>query len=572
MPLAWPRLHRSRAMWVAIATASGAAALVLYLQHRALSALEAQTGVILRQISEQTAADIAQSVRRALDGPVFETLTAVNHPELRAGRLDLVAREYERGLHDYPHVERFLVWSAETEAKAPGEVMFYRRAVPGGEATTGIRPGPRFSREPTLGRALLALAHQHAASQQIYVAAGDLDGDGGQVFLRLFWNDATRVDFFAVLGFLVSPSLMREALIPTLYARELQALVARRGGELPLQLRVLDELGATVFGQPSPGETSASVEVPMLIYPGDRIDSRLATSLTAPTWRIEVSAPRRDALLGGMTRSYWPTLVSVLLMMVAVGLTLQASQRSADLAQMQSDFISHASHQLKTPLSLLSAATETLQMERVRSPEKLAEYLGIIRGEVARLTTLVQRVLEFSRLQQRRTYELEQVDLGALVGETVDAFAGSLGSQHMAFEIAPPTNTVLVRADPAALEQVLANLLDNAVKYSGESKRVSVRVGASDRLAIVDVLDTGVGIPRAEQTRIFERFYRGSTGSHLPGFGLGLPIVQEVVRAHGGQVEVESEPGKGSRFRLVLPRQLESVRPAARFGPPSNAR
>src|SRR5688572_31953378 len=110
-------------------------------------------------------------------------------------------------------------------------------------------------------------------------------------------------------------------------------------------------------------------------------------------------------------------------MLVALGLALQAHRRSTELARMQADFVTHVSHQLKTPLSLLSAATETLLMDRVRSPEKLSQYLGTIRGEVMRLSALVQRILEFSRLQQPRSYEFELLDLGPLVRETVDAFA-----------------------------------------------------------------------------------------------------------------------------------------------------
>ena len=116
----------------------------------------------------------------------------------------------------------------------------------------------------------------------------------------------------------------------------------------------------------------------------------------------------------------------MLLMLAALGLTVQAHRRSAELARMQTDFVAHVSHQLKTPLSLLSTATETLQMDRIRSPEKLSEYLDTIRAEAARLSALVQRVLEFSRVQQQRSYEFEQVDLGALVRETVDAFAHGL--------------------------------------------------------------------------------------------------------------------------------------------------
>jgi two-component system phosphate regulon sensor histidine kinase PhoR len=218
---------------------------------------------------------------------------------------------------------------------------------------------------------------------------------------------------------------------------------------------------------------------------------------------------------------------------------------------MQADFISHVSHQLKTPLSLLSAATETVTMDRVRSPEKLAHYIGIIRGEVARLSALVQRILEFSRLQQARGFEFEPVDLGALVRETVEAFDNSLAGQRFTFHLEESDSPTLV-ADPAALEQALVNLLDNAVKYSGDARHVTVRVRSAGADAVIEVVDRGIGIAKDDMDRIFEKFYRGAT-SQRSGFGLGLPIVQELVHAHRGRVEVESTPGEGSTFRVVLP-------------------
>jgi signal transduction histidine kinase len=217
--------------------------------------------------------------------------------------------------------------------------------------------------------------------------------------------------------------------------------------------------------------------------------------------------------------------------------------------------VAHASHQLKTPLSLLSAAAETLQMDRIRSPDKLAEYLDTIRAEAAHLSALVQRVLEFSRLQQPRSYEFEPVDLGALARETVDAFARGLSSRHVTFDVQQEGPGPYVRADPAALEQVLANLLDNAVKYSDAIKQITVRVRTARDRAIVDIVDRGVGIAPGDHERIFERFYRASGASHRPGFGLGLPIVRELVRAHGGRVSVASVLGEGSTFSVTLPCQ-----------------
>jgi signal transduction histidine kinase len=161
----------------------------------------------------------------------------------------------------------------------------------------------------------------------------------------------------------------------------------------------------------------------MLFYPAEEIQARMSGGGVTRPWQIEIGAPAMAGAMSGISLSYWPTLISVALMLVALGLTVQAHRRSAELAEMQTDFVAHVSHQLKTPLSLLSAATETLQMDRVRSPEKLSEYLDTIHAEAGRLSHLVQRVLEFSRMQQDRRYELEDVDFGALTRETVDAFA-----------------------------------------------------------------------------------------------------------------------------------------------------
>lgn len=523
----------------AIAATLGAAGLVLFLQHRAITALQSQNQIILRQISQQTAADIAVELRSALDGPVFETLTAVNHPDLRAGRIDLVARQYQKGLASYPHVDRFFAW-IPSAGWTPDEVMSFGR-------------DGRFRPDMALGPAILALARRHAPMQQIYIAADRMGpGQQSQVFLRIFWTDAQRRDFFAILGFVVEPATLPERLFDPRRRARLEAVLASHAGEFPITLRVVDDRGQLVYGRAAAGSTIGRVSFPMLFYPAD-IASRLATRVEPRSWMIEVAAPEQAPALAGLGQGYWPSLLSVALMLVALGLTLQAYRRSVELAQMQTDFVAHVSHQLKTPLSLLSAATETLQMDRIRSPEKLAEYLDTIRAEAARLSMLVQRVLEFSRLQQQRSFEFEQVDLGALTRETVAAFAHGLSGRRFRFDQEPAAAGPYVRADPAALEQVIANLLDNAVKYSDALAEITVRVRAERTLAIVEVTDRGVGVPPAEQVRIFDRFYRAPGASPRPGFGLGLPIVRELMLAHGGSVDVTSVVGVGSTFRIALP-------------------
>jgi signal transduction histidine kinase len=289
----------------------------------------------------------------------------------------------------------------------------------------------------------------------------------------------------------------------------------------------------------------------MLFYPAARVESRLVTSGIAPQmWRVEVSAPLMEReYLGG----YWPTVFSVILMLGAFGLTVRANLRAAEVAQRQAEFMAHASHQLKTPLSLISAATETIEMAHVRSPDKLAQYLTIIRNEATRLSSLVQRILEFSRVEQARALEFEAVRLAPLVRETVEAFEQSLSARRFTFTV-DVAGDPHVLADSAAIEQVLGNLLDNAVKYCQDAREIRVRVVATGTEARIEVIDQGPGIPRHDRERIFEKFYRGNGAANgAQGFGLGLPIVRELVLAHRGRVDVEDAPGHGSIFRVTLP-------------------
>lgn len=542
---------RSQPMVLACIIAACAAGLVFYYQYQARAALQVQTRVILHQISEQTAVDVGAEIRRTLDGPVRETLRALTQRDMLAGRLDLVVQQYREGLTNYPQVQRFFVWSMETDEIAPGEALFIDRE----ESTSAVLRvnGGSFYRDPVLGRKIIEIASSHTGSQSIY-AAHEVNPGGDQLLLRLYYTDAQRDAYHAVLGFVVSPARFPD-MFKALDARGLAGLLERRGPGTSLKLHVRDAHGDVIYGRSTPGPLVSNIVVPMAIYPATVSDDRLTSELPPTPWRIEISAADPDA---GFVQAYWPTVASIALMIVAFGLTVQAHRRAAGLARLQADFVANASHQLQTPLSLLIAATETVELERAHPPEKLAQYLGIIRGEVTRLSALAQRILDCSSQHQRGSYEFELVHLDVLIRETVEAFAGSLSSRNFVFHIEQDGPGPQVMADPAAIEQVLANLLDNAVKYVGESREVRVRVRASGNEALIEVIDRGPGISHADCERIFDKFYRGAAASlHRNGFGLGLAIVQEVVRAHRGRVGVESTLGVGTTFRVVLP----AVRP-----------
>ena len=226
------------------------------------------------------------------------------------------------------------------------------------------------------------------------------------------------------------------------------------------------------------------------------------------------------------------------------------------LSEMKSDFVSNVSHELRTPLSSIRVFGEYMRLGRVEKPEKVRQYGEYIEAESRRLTQLINNILDFSKIESaEKKYRFCETDVAALVESTVNAFAVPLrdAGVTIAFESSP--RVPLLRVDRDAIGQVLMNLLDNAVKYSDGNKSIAVDVVAIGNEVRISVRDRGIGIPPAEQKKIFEKFYRvGTTLVHdVKGSGLGLSIVKHVVEAHGGRVELTSEPGNGSTFTLVLP-------------------
>ena len=562
----------------------GAAVLVLYLDRQSVASHDHQNNLLRHEIFGHVASNVVDEIDSTFEGPVFDTLAAVNHPVLKAGRLDVVAQKFSDGLRKYPQVQRFFVWDPRAASHEPGEVLFFDRqsaslplpvpAPPDQKPPAAVDPvalmqtRAAFHRDPAMAAAIQAGAARHAASQQIYFAMERaVDGNYYDIFARLFWVDADRKQYFAILGFVVDLREVHTTLFPALFTSRLATLL-RRQGELPgLELRVLDESDRVVFGPPLPLPPYAGVaQFSLQFYPAEAIRTRTSMGISERTWRVAISQAKNHVTLSDWMRPprYLLSGLSVVLMVVALAFVVVGNRRAAQLSRMQSDFVSHVSHQLKTPLSVLSAVCETLGLDRVHSPQKLTQYVEIVRLETGRLTALVERILEFSRVDGRgRRFEFEPVDLLPLVRETVDAFARPLGDQ-VEIRVEESGGRPVVAADEAALEQVLANLLDNALKYSNREKRVVVRVGCAGADAVIAVIDQGIGIDVRDQRRIFEKFYRGQGAAYSRnGFGLGLAIVSQLVRAHRGTVEVASVPGQGSTFTVRLPMLCEHAAEAS---------
>lgn len=246
-----------------------------------------------------------------------------------------------------------------------------------------------------------------------------------------------------------------------------------------------------------------------------------------------------------------------LVLLAGIALTIRTALREMKLSAMKNEFVSNVSHELRTPLSSIRVFGEFMRRGRVEDQDKVREYGAYIETESRRLTQLINNILDFSRIESGRIdYTFDQADIEELLAGTLAAFTIRL--RDKGFEVSyhgPDDPLPEIRLDANAIDRAVANLLDNAVKYSNGDRWIGVELSRNGDQVTIAVSDQGIGIPRDEQERIFERFHRVSTGlvHDVKGSGLGLPLVRHIVEAHGGKVTVESEPGKGSTFTIHLP-------------------
>ena len=245
-----------------------------------------------------------------------------------------------------------------------------------------------------------------------------------------------------------------------------------------------------------------------------------------------------------------------LLLTGGIVMTHRNISREMALARLKSDFVSNVSHELRTPLSLIRLYAETLEMGRLKSPEKYQEYYGIIRKESERLTALINNILDFSRIEAgRKEYDFRQTDMRELVRNTLESYRYQIEQSGFAFEEKIAEDVPLLSVDREAMARSLLNLVNNALKYSQDQKYIGVNLFRDNGSVKLEVVDHGIGIPQAEQQKIFDKFYRvGDPLVHnTKGSGLGLSLVRHIVQAHGGEVLVDSVPGRGSKFTINLP-------------------
>jgi signal transduction histidine kinase len=239
---------------------------------------------------------------------------------------------------------------------------------------------------------------------------------------------------------------------------------------------------------------------------------------------------------------------------VGFGLTIREIRRAYKLSRLKTDFVANISHELRTPLTSVRMFAETLREGRAESPEEVRECVELLSSEAERLSKLVEKLLSWSRLESgNRMLQRESTQVPLLLDEIGAAYRAQQLSATYQTDIEPGLPPVDVDRD--AMAQVVLNLLHNAVKYTGADKRIRLRARRLGRNVAIEVEDNGPGVRPQDRKRIFERFTRGDDllAQNTQGTGLGLAIARKIVEAHGGRIELDSHPGDGSTFRILLP-------------------
>lgn len=408
-----------------------------------------------------------------------------------------------------------------------------RRVVPGGYAgragEAGVRFGKTFAKEvvpllelPT--RPTGERGHLHTK----------VDGrDSLFSFSRRSWDGR---DFFVVL----------EHDLSHLVGSRFQQFFSLQPQQSPRLYQVIDEFGELVFGVPFRDVAGGIV----VEYP---------FAETVDKWTLRVA--QRDAaqvLARGRRQVIDFVLIGLALAVVLAGLgvLVVAMGRERRANELKSEFISNVSHELKTPLSIISMFGEMLAQGRTKSPAQATEYADIIWRESVRLARLIDNVLDFAKIERGvDAYEFGEADLAEVVGRALDFSQHRLQAADMTLTAELAEDLPPVSLDSNAFTLAVLNLIDNAIKYAPEGKRVEVRLTREGDRAVLAVRDWGPGIDPEEQEHIFERFYRARAVRLKPirGSGIGLALVQHIAEAHGGVASVESQLEHGATFRISIP-------------------
>lgn len=300
-----------------------------------------------------------------------------------------------------------------------------------------------------------------------------------------------------------------------------------------------------------------------------KFDSTRTTKKQTPTEKLPkwnqaayffgVHFPSRNSFVVAEMQIWIFTTAVLLVVIVFFGYALFIILKQKRLSEIQKDFINNMTHEFKTPIATISISAEVLKNPKIaEQPERLKKYANIILDETNRLKKQVESVLQIAVLNKDVKLKTEDVDMHQIVEKAIQSIKPLLDTHKGNFQYEDTATQGIVAGDVLHLTNIVYNLLDNAIKYCEKVPEITLKIYNEKNYVCVMVQDNGIGIHKKNQSHIFDKFYRVPTGNihNVKGFGLGLNYVKQIIKAHKGKIEVESELGIGSIFRVYLPVKL----------------
>jgi two-component system phosphate regulon sensor histidine kinase PhoR len=481
--------------------------------------------------------------------------TTVLDEEPPYGLFQVAARAFAR----FPYPESFVLW--KHAARSGGTTYAFNRAdrpPPWNTRPSSDDPFPVvLVRDPAeLAGLVAAVGEQATAASPFLVIECSIEGTPYQVIAHALFASSPPHHLLGFMAFTVN--------MPWVHAQYFDPLVKqveKMGGSLGgLSISVSDDEGRAVTSSPvePDGAGDLHTRFPLLFIDPALVRSIASQPVRVREWTVHVrSLPDRTlvATLQGARRMFFLITVAAVASLLALVLTVRADRASVALASMKSDFVAAVTHELKTPVALIRLVGDTLATGRYTSPKTVQEYAGLLSVEASRLGSSIDNLLLYARYSRARaadSTELVDVEAADLVEDALQGFRPTLATLEFELLVDLPPGLPQVCVDRPAVIQALENIVDNAIKYSGAIRRLAVSGRAAGKSLTLTVKDSGSGICREDQARIFERFYRGR---NVPtsGSGLGLPIAKRIVESHGGRIDVRSEVGVGTEVDVTLP-------------------
>jgi signal transduction histidine kinase len=384
----------------------------------------------------------------------------------------------------------------------------------------------------------------------------DLGGTTYQIIVRLHYRDQLHQRLSSVAGFMVNTAWARQYYFP-----ELTRQIAIVGGTDPqLVFGIVDDRGADVV--PAKASISGGLvsrrSFPVAFFDPALVAVNPAGHLTLREWTVFVSAGA-DPALAAADVTVFLTAAAAVALAIGLVMTARAMRASADLADMRAEFMSSVTHELKTPISSIQVLGDTLSRGRLPTSAARREYGALVVQEAKRLARLVDNLLAHARITDiADVYSFEPVHVDVIVDAALSGFSYQLRQAQFALSVDVPASLPPILADLAAMELVFDNLIDNAIRYSPETKELRISAESHGDMVSITFSDRGVGIEKDDLERVTQKFVRGRNAA-AGGSGLGLAIAKRIVVDHHGELSIESELHEGTVVTLNIPTAVETL-------------